>query len=64
MKARLTIDFLDPMPNGEFPPQIVMEFDHLDISQRREMERVLDEDGKTTQFVPGETTTTIVGTRE
>lgn len=63
MKARLTIDFLDPMPNGELPPQITMEFHELDISQRRDIERKLNDDGETTEFIPGETTTTIVGKR-
>lgn len=62
MKARVTIDFLDPLPNGELPPQIMMEFHHLDISQRRDIEQKLNDDGVTFELIPGETTTTIVGT--
>jgi len=65
MKVKVTIEYLEPHPDGFELDPVVFQFDRMHISQERPVERILDPEGGVSQLIPGpETTTVITGVLE
>lgn len=63
MKARVTIEYLEPTPEGVMTPARTLEFEGLTILQDRRVQRVKTTEGQTTLVPSPTTTTTLVGTQ-
>jgi hypothetical protein len=61
MKARITIEYLEPAPDETVQAPIVLEFDDLHIFQSRPVHPTFNQDlGGAVTFTPDRTTTTVL----
>lgn len=58
MRTRLTIEYLDPLPDGTEVPSSVLDFDELHIQQNRQVDSVFE--GGQMVLKPSPVTTTII----